>query len=126
MHTWPQVTGQDVNPKKLVSFVVPNSDMTIQMRGLPFLKQSEFCSLGVGSRTTDAVSSGLLILKRIGKASVLLDWVQGIQGNFEDCCKVVSTMVNAIGLHASEIVPISLKDVRPFETKILHTRLGCL
>ena len=43
-----------------------------------------------------------------------------MQGNFEDKCKVVATLVNATGLHASEIVAISQKDIRPFETRILY------
>ena len=60
----------------------------------------------------------------LAKASTLLDWVRGTQGNFEDRCKVVPTMVNAIRLHASKIVPIDLKSVRPFETKIMRTMLG--
>ena len=51
----------------------------------------------------------------------LLDRVHGVQGIFDYRCKVVSTMVNATGLHASEIVPIGMKDICPFETKILRT-----
>ena len=52
-----------------------------------------------------------------------------MQGDFDDTCKVVATMVNATGLHASEIVAISQKDIRPFETRILKvfweaSRLG--
>ena len=53
-------------------------------------------------RTTDSVASGPLILKRIGKASALLDRIHGVHGDFDDRCKVVATMVNATGLHASE------------------------
>ena len=75
-------------------------------------------------RTTDSVASGPLILKRIGKASALLDRIHGVQGNFEDRYKVVATMVNATGLHALEIVAISQKDIRPFEIQILRAIWG--
>ena len=47
-HSWLQVTSQNVNPKKSVSFVVPDNDTTIQMRGVPFPKETEFRSLGAG------------------------------------------------------------------------------
>ena len=77
------------------------------MRGVPFPKETEFRSLGAGVRTTDGVASGPLIQKRIGKASALLDRIHGVQGHFDDNCKVVTTMVNATGLHASEIVAIN-------------------
>ena len=33
-------------------------------------------------------------------------------------------MINATGLHAAEIVSIHLKDIRPFETKVLNTLWG--
>ena len=89
------------------------------MRGVSFPKETKFRSLGAGVRTTDRVASGPLILKRIGKASALLDRIHGVHGDFDDRCKVVATMVNATGLHASEIVAISQKDIRPFEARIL-------
>ena len=88
---------------------------------MSFPKETEFRSLGAGVRTTDNVASGPLILKRIGKASALLDWIHDVQGDFDDGCKVVATMVNATCLHAPEIVAISQKDIRPFETRILKT-----
>ena len=94
------------------------------MRGVSFPKETEFRSLGAGVRTTDNVASCPLILKRIGKASALLDRIHGVQGDFDDKCKVVATMVNAIGLHASEIVAISQKDIKPFETRILKAIWG--
>ena len=94
------------------------------MRGVPFPKETEFRSLGAGVRTTDNVASGPLILKRIGKASALLDRIHGVQGDFDDRCKVVATMVNATGLHASEIVAISQTDIRPFKTRILKAIWG--
>ena len=94
------------------------------MRGTPVPKETEFRTLEAGVQTTSEVFSRPLNLKRISKASTLLEGVHGTQGNFENRCKVVSTMVNAIGLHASEIVPIDLKSVRPFETKIMCTILG--
>ena len=94
------------------------------MRGVSFPKETEFRSLGTSVRTTDSVASGPLILKRIGKASALLDQIHGVQGDFDDRCKVVATMVNATGLHASEIVAISQKDIRPFETRILKAIWG--
>ena len=119
-HEWLQTIGQDVNPKKSVSFIIPDSDREIQMRGVSFPKEIEFRSLGAGVRTTDSVASGPLIRKCIGKASALLDRIHGVQGYFEDRCKVVATMVNATGLHASEIVAISQTDIRPFETRILN------
>ena len=118
------MTRQDLNPKKLVSFIIPDSPQTIQMRGTPFPKETEFRSLGAGVRTTSEAFSGLLLLKRISRASPLLERVHGTQGNFEDWCKVVPTMVNATRLHASKIVPIYLKSVRPFETKIVRTIWG--
>ena len=96
------------------------------MHGVPFPKDTEFCSLGAGVRTTDSVASGPLILKRIGKASALLDRIHGVQENFEDRCKVVATMVNATGLHASEIVAISQMDIKPLETRILKAIWGGL
>ena len=77
-HEWLQTTGQDVNPKKSVSFVIPDSDQEIQMRGVSFPKETEFRSLGAGVRTTDSVASGPLILKRTGKASALLDRIHGM------------------------------------------------
>ena len=123
-HDWLQTTGKDVNPKKSVSFIIPDTDQTIRMRGVPFPKESEFRSPGAGVRTTDIVASCPLILKRIGKASALLDWIHGVQGNFEDKCHVVPAMVNATGLHVSEIVAISQKDARPFETQILRAICG--
>ena len=123
-HEWLQTTGQDVNPKKSVSFIIPDSDHEIQMRGVSFPKETEFRSLGAGVRTTDSVASGPLILKRIGKACALLDRIHGVQGDFDDRCKVVATMVNATGLHASEIVAISQKDITPFETWILKAMWG--
>ena len=89
------------------------------MRGVSFPKETEFRSLGLGVHTTDSVASGPLILKRTGKASALLDRIHGVQGDFDDRCKVVATMVNATSLHASEIVAISQKDIGPFETRIL-------
>ena len=73
---------------------------------------------------THSVASGPLILKGIGKASALLDRIHGVQGDFDDRCKVVATMVNATGLHASEIVDISQKDISPFETRILKATWG--
>ena len=94
------------------------------MHGVSFPEETEFCSLGAGVHTTDSVASDPLILKRIGKASALLDWIHGVQGDFDDRCKVVATMVNATGLHASEIVAISQKDIRPFETRILKAIWG--
>ena len=94
------------------------------MCGVSFPKETEFRSLGAGVRTTDSVASGPLILKRIGKASALLDRIHGVQGDFDDRYKVVATMVNATGLHASEIVAISQKDIRPFETRILKAIWG--
>ena len=75
-------------------------------------------------RAIDSVASGPLILKRIGKVSALLDRMHGFQGNFEDRFKVVATMVNATGLHASEIVAITQKDIKPFETRILRAIWG--
>ena len=69
------------------------------MRGVPFPKKTEFRSLGVGVRTTDRVAPGPLILKRIGKACALQDRIHGVQGDFDNRCKVVATMVNATGLH---------------------------
>jgi hypothetical protein len=69
-------------------------------------------------------ASGPLILKRIDKASALLDTIHGVQGDSDDRCKVVAVMVNATGLHASEIVAISQKDIRPFETRILKAIWG--
>ena len=47
-----------------------------------------------------------------------------MQGDFDNRCKVVATMVNATGLHASKIVAISQKDIRPFETPILKAIWG--
>ena len=123
-HEWLQTTGQDVNPKKLVNFIIPDSDQEIQMRGVSFPKETDFHSLGASVRTIDSVASGPLILKRRGKASALLDRIQGVQGDIDERCKVVATMVNAIGLHASEIVAISQKDIRPFETRILKAIWG--
>ena len=123
-HEWLQTTRQDVNPKKSVSFVIPSSDQEIQMCGVSFPKETEFRSLGAGVRTTDSVASGPLILKRRGKASALLDRIHGVQGDFDDRCKVVATMVNATALHASEIVAIGQKDIRPFETRILKAICG--
>ena len=96
------------------------------MHGVSFPKETEFRSLGAGVRTTDSVASGPLILKRIGKASALLDRIHGVQGDFDDRCKVVATMVNATGLHASKIVGIGQKDIRPFETRILKAIWGAL
>ena len=122
-HEWLHTTRQDINPKKLVSFH-PNSDHEIQMRGVSFPKEPEFRSLGVGVRTTESVALGPLILKRKGKASALLDRIHGVQGDFDDRCKVVATMVNATGLHASEIVAISQKDIKPFKTRILKAIWG--
>ena len=87
------MTGQDVNPKKSVSFIIPDSPQTVQMRGTPFPKETEFRSSGAGVRTTSEVFSGPLFLKWISKASTLLERVHGTQGNFEDRCSVVSTMV---------------------------------
>ena len=121
-HEWLQTTGQDVNPKKSVSFIIPDSDQEIQMCGVSFPKEAEFCSLGAGVR--DSVASSPLVLKRIGKASPLLDRIHGARGDFDDRCKVVATMVNATGLHASEIVATSQKDIRPFETRILQAIWG--
>ena len=86
-HRWLQETGQDVNPKKSVIFIIPEHDETVQMRGVPFPKEVEFRSLGAGIRTTDTAISGPLILKRIQSASTLLDRVHGAQGKFEDRCK---------------------------------------
>ena len=106
-HEWLQTTGQDVNPKKSVSFIIPDSDKTIQIPGVPCPKETEFRSVGAGVRTIDSVASGPLILKRIGKVSSLLDGIHGVQGDFEYRCKVVAPMVNATRLHASEIVAIS-------------------
>ena len=123
-HEWLQTTGQDINPKKSVTSVIPDSDKEIQMCGVSFPKETEFRSLGAGVRATDSVASGPLILKRIGKASALLDRIHGVQGDIDDRCKVVATMVNATGLHASEIVAISQKDIRPFETQILKAIWG--
>ena len=94
------------------------------MRGVSFPEETEFCSLGAGVRTTDSVASGPLILKCIGKTSALLDRIHGVQGDFDDKCKVVATMVNATGLHASEIVAISQKDIRPFEIWTLKAIWG--
>ena len=88
------------------------------MRGVPFPKETEFRSLRAGGHTTDTVAFGPLILKHNSKASALLDWVHGVEGNFEDMCKVVATMVNATGLHASEIIAISQKDISPFPTQM--------
>ena len=36
----------DVNPKKPVSFILPDSAHTVQMRGIPFPKEKEFRSPG--------------------------------------------------------------------------------
>ena len=81
-HEWLQTTGQDVSPRKSVSFIIPDNDQEIQMRGVPFPKETEFCSLGAGMRTTDSATSVPLILKHIGKASALLDRIHGVQGDF--------------------------------------------
>ena len=89
-----------------------------------FPGETEFRSFGVGVCTTESVASGPLILKHIGKASALMDRIRGVQGDFDDTCKVVATMVNATGLHASEIVAISQKDIRPFESRVLKAIWG--
>ena len=39
-HKWLQTTGQDVNPKKSVSFIIPDSDQEIHMRGVSFPKET--------------------------------------------------------------------------------------
>ena len=117
-------TRHDVNPKKLVSFIIPHGDQIIHMRGVPFPKETKFRSVGVGVRTTDSVTSSPFILKRIGKASAQLDRMRGVHGNCEDRCKVAATMVNATGLHASEMVAIGQKDIRPFKKKILRAIWG--
>ena len=46
------------------------------------------------------------------------------QGDFDRRSKIVATIINATGLHASEIVPLEVKDVRKFETKIVKTIWG--
>ena len=43
----------------------------------------------------------LLFKKRIACASTLLDRVHGAQGDFDRRSKIVATMINATGLHAS-------------------------
>ena len=77
-----------------------------------------------GVRTTDGVASGPLILKRIARASTLLDRVHGAQGDFDRRSQIVATMINSTGLHAAKIVPLEVKDVRKFETKIVNTIWG--
>ena len=67
---------------------------------------------------------GPLTLKRIVRASTLLDTVHGAQGDFGRRSRIVATMTYATGLHASEIVPLEVKDVRKFETKIVNTIWG--
>ena len=74
--------GQDVNPKKSVSFLIPNGTQTVQMRGIPFPKETEFRSLREKVRTTDTVFLGPPIPKCLGKAASLLDRIHGTQGNF--------------------------------------------
>ena len=92
---------------------------------LSWWKQSlEFRSLGAGIRTTDATCSGPLILKRISRACGLLDRVHGAQGNYERRCEIISTMITATGLHASEIVPLRMRDLATFETRVIRTIWG--
>ena len=55
-HDGLQTTRQNVNPKKSVNFIIPNSDEEIQKRGVSFPKETEFRSLGAGVRTTDSVA----------------------------------------------------------------------
>ena len=64
------------------------------MCGVSFPKETEFCSLGAGVHTTDSVASGQLILKRIGKASALLDRIHGVQG--ETCCGIKSKHLTCV------------------------------
>ena len=64
-HTWLQVIGQDVNPQKSDSFIITDSPHTVQMRGTPFPKETEFHSLGAKVRTTSEGFSGPPILIRI-------------------------------------------------------------
>ena len=122
---WLQDTGQGVNAKKSVGFSSSSLEpVKAELLGVPFPVETEFRSLGAGIRTTDATCSGPLILKRISRACGLLDRVHGAQGNYERRCEIISTMITATGLHASEIVPLRMRDLATFETRVIRTIWG--
>ena len=44
--------------------------------------------------------------------------------SYERRCEIISTMITATGLHASEIVTLRMRDLATFETRVIRTIRG--
>ena len=132
---WVQLTGQELNAKKLFAFSATSSArkkpeaLEAALDGVLMPVQQEFRQLGVGVHTVPRRGTGPLLHRRIKEGKTAPKKTHRLPGGFDwkatvAAVVIVAVVIVAAALFGVELADISQRDISGLETAIMTAIWG--